>query len=58
MKKLISLIVVLLIAGWAHAQMANPVKFSTQLKTNGTAEAEIQDGNRPRRPQEARLRGG
>ena len=41
MKKLISLIVVLLIAGWAHAQMANPVKFSTQLKTNGTAEAEI-----------------
>jgi thiol:disulfide interchange protein DsbD len=41
MKKLISLIVVLMIAVLAHAQMANPVKFSTQLKTNGTAEAEI-----------------
>ena len=36
-----TLATLLLIALFANAQMLNPVKFSTQLKTNGTAEAEI-----------------
>ena len=41
MKKMMTLATLLLIALFANAQMLNPVKFSTQLKTNGTAEAEI-----------------
>ena len=40
MKKLMTL-VMLMIAVVANAQMLNPVKFSSQLKTNGTAEGEI-----------------
>ena len=31
----------LFVAILCNAQMANPVKFTVQLKTNGTAEAEI-----------------
>lgn len=41
MKKMMTLATLLLIALFANAQMLNPVKFSMQLKTNGTAEAEI-----------------
>lgn len=41
MKKIVSLAIMMLIAVMAQAQMLNPVKFSSQLKTNGTAEAEI-----------------
>ena len=41
MKKMMTLATLLLIALFANAQMLNPVKFSTQLKTNGTAVAEI-----------------
>ena len=41
MKKMMTLATLLLIALFANAQMLNPVKFSTQLKTNGTTEAEI-----------------
>ena len=41
MKKMMTLATLLLIALFANAQMLNPVKFSTQLKTTGTAEAEI-----------------
>ncbi len=41
MKKAIALTLLALVCLVAHAQMANPVKFSSQLKTNGTAEAEI-----------------
>ena len=41
MKKMMTLATLLLIALFANAQMLNPVQFSTQLKTNGTAEAEI-----------------
>ena len=41
MKKMMTLATLLLIALFANAQMLNPVKFSTQLKTNGTADAEI-----------------
>ena len=41
MKKMMTLATLLLIALFANAQMLNPVKFSTQLKTNKTAEAEI-----------------
>lgn len=41
MKKMMTLATLLLIELFANAQMLNPVKFSTQLKTNGTAEAEI-----------------
>ena len=40
MKKLMTL-VMLMIAVVANAQMLNPVKFSSHLKTNGTAEGEI-----------------
>ena len=41
MKKTVSLAIIILIAVMAQAQILNPVKFSSQLKTNGTAEAEI-----------------
>ncbi|WP_311441406.1 protein-disulfide reductase DsbD family protein [Hoylesella enoeca] len=41
MKKMMTLATCLLFALIANAQMLNPVKFSTQLKTNKTAEAEI-----------------
>lgn len=41
MKKLITLTLTLLVALIANGQMLNPVKFSSQLKTNNTAEAEI-----------------
>ena len=41
MKKILTLTLLALVCLVAHAQMANPVKFSSQLKTNGTAEAEI-----------------
>ena len=41
MKKTVSLGIIILIAVMAQAQFLNPVKFSSQLKTNGTAEAEI-----------------
>ncbi len=41
MKKAFSLALVMLIAVAAHAQMLNPVKFTSQLKTGSTAEAEI-----------------
>ena len=41
MKRLISLCLTLLLVTVANAQLLNPVKFSSQLKTDGTAEAEI-----------------
>lgn len=41
MKKAMSIALLLMVAILCNAQMANPVKFSTQLKTNGTAEAEV-----------------
>ncbi len=41
MKKTFTLTLLALITLLAQAQMVNPVKFSSQLKTNGTAEAEI-----------------
>lgn len=41
MKKFITLTLLALLTLVAQAQMVNPVKFNTQLKTNGTAEAEI-----------------
>ena len=41
MKKLMSVAMLLLVTILCNAQMANPVKFTAQLKTNGTAEAEI-----------------
>ena len=41
MKKFIAVLQLLLVVMLAHAQMMNPVKFSTSLKTNGTAVAEI-----------------
>ena len=41
MKKLMSVVMLLFVAILCNAQMANPVKFTVQLKTNGTAEAEI-----------------
>ncbi len=41
MKKIITLTLLALVTLVAQAQMVNPVKFSSQLKTNGTAEAEI-----------------
>ena len=41
MKKTVSLAIIILIAVMAQAQILNPVKFSSQLKTSGTAEAEI-----------------
>ena len=41
MKKLMTLALLMLMTFMAHAQMLNPVKFSSQLKLNGTAEGEI-----------------
>lgn len=41
MKKAITLALLMLVTIMANAQMLNPVKFSTQLKTNGTAQGEI-----------------
>ena len=41
MKRLILAFQLLLVVMFAQAQMLNPVKFTSQLKTNGTAEAEI-----------------
>lgn len=41
MKKLMTLALLMLVTIMAHAQMLNPVKFSSQLKLNGTAEGEI-----------------
>lgn len=41
MKKIIALSAMLLMALTALAQMADPVKFTATLKTNGTAEGEI-----------------
>lgn len=41
MKKTLATILFTLAAVVMNAQMADPVKFSAQLKTNGTAEAEI-----------------
>lgn len=41
MKRVLLALQLLLIVMFANAQMLNPVKFSTQLKTNGTDEAEI-----------------
>ena len=40
MKKIIALSALLLMALTALAQMADPVKFTATLKTNGTAEGE------------------
>ena len=41
MKKAMTLALLLFAVIMANAQMVNPVKFSSQLKTNGTAEGEI-----------------
>ena len=41
MKKAMTLALLLVFTLLANAQMLNPVKFSSQLKTNGSAEAEI-----------------
>lgn len=41
MKKAMTLALLMLFTIWANAQMLEPVKFSTQLKTNNTAEGEI-----------------
>ncbi len=41
MKKALTLALVMLVAVLANAQMLNPVKFTSQLKTGSTAEAEI-----------------
>jgi thiol:disulfide interchange protein len=41
MKKMLSSLLLLFVAVMAQAQMLNPVKFSTSLKTDGSAEAEI-----------------
>ena len=41
MKKIFAFTLLALVTLLAQAQMVNPVKFSTQLKTNGSAEAEI-----------------
>lgn len=41
MKKLMTLALLTLVTIMANAQMLEPVKFTSQLKTNGTAEAEI-----------------
>lgn len=41
MKKIFAVLQLLLVVMLAQAQMVNPVKFSTSLKTNGTAIAEI-----------------
>ena len=41
MKKAMSIALLLLVAMFCNAQMADPVKFSTKFKTGSTAEAEI-----------------
>lgn len=41
MKKAMTVAILLLVTILCHAQMANPVKFTAQLKTNGTADGEI-----------------
>ena len=41
MKKVLLIFQLLLVVIFANAQMMNPVKFTSTLKTNGTAEAEI-----------------
>ena len=41
MKKIITLTLFLLVSMMIHAQLFNPVKFTSELKTNGTADAEI-----------------
>ena len=41
MKRIMTVLQLLLIVLLANAQMLNPVKFSSTLKTNGSAEAEI-----------------
>ena len=41
MKKLLAITLLLITAVVCRAQMAEPVKFTAELKTNGTAEAEI-----------------
>lgn len=41
MKRVLFILQLLLAVMFTHAQMLSPVKFSSQLKTNGTAEAEI-----------------
>lgn len=41
MKRVLLALQLLLTVMFANAQMLNPVNFSTQLKTNGTSEAEI-----------------
>ena len=41
MKKAMTIAMLLLMAIMCQAQMADPVKFSAQLKTNGTADGEI-----------------
>ena len=41
MKKIFAVLQLLLVVMLAQAQMVNPVKFTTSLKTNGTAIAEI-----------------
>lgn len=41
MKRIVSLVLLLLLVVVAQAQMLKPVKFTSTLKTNGTAEGEI-----------------
>ena len=41
MKRVLVVLQLLIVVLFAQAQMMNPVKFSTSLKTNGSAEAEI-----------------
>lgn len=41
MRKIITLALLLLVSIMASAQLFNPVKFTSELKTNGTADAEI-----------------
>lgn len=41
MKKAIAIALLVITAVVSHAQMVDPVKFTAELKTNGTAEAEI-----------------
>lgn len=41
MKRILVILQLLLLVIFAQAQMMNPVKFSSSLKTNGSAEAEI-----------------
>lgn len=41
MKKALVILQLLMVVLFAQAQMMNPVKFTSSLKTNGTPEAEI-----------------